>query len=189
MLRVRTTRSLSTLLSRWPMWIEPLAKGGPSWKTKAGRRAASRAGAPCSFAPSQRWRESFSFSAEVGAHRERGIGQVERRLVFGFALFRVGRIHGPGMIRDVAVWGQAPTRPRGAAPAAAAAGGVQSAPSLDTALHALEPAWREVVLSFPMRTVRFGRTEVEIPANRSRHLGPRRAQHRSRQAGRLVRGG
>ena len=29
--RERTTMSFSTLLRRWPRWIDPLAYGGPSW--------------------------------------------------------------------------------------------------------------------------------------------------------------
>ena len=46
-------------------------------------------------------RREFLVFGQVGPHRKGGIGQVERGLVFGFALFRVGRVHGPGMIREV----------------------------------------------------------------------------------------
>src|SRR6185369_16945724 len=35
----RTTRSFSVLFIRWPMWMLPLAYGGPSWKVNLGLAA------------------------------------------------------------------------------------------------------------------------------------------------------
>ena len=54
MLRDLTTKSLRILLSAVPMWISPLAYGGPSWSTNIGAPFRARRSWPYRSISSQR---------------------------------------------------------------------------------------------------------------------------------------
>ena len=76
--------SFRILLTAWPMWMSPLAYGGPSCSTKRGRPCARGADALVdAVRPASRFTQPGSRLREVAAHRERRVGQVQRRLVVG----------------------------------------------------------------------------------------------------------